>query len=68
MYEISIKKITREQVKKREYKVIGKDEEGENKYGYVNDETTEDVTREVYAQKVEELNLENVIKAVNSIA
>jgi len=65
MYRIEIKQITREQVKKREYKVVGKDEEGDNKYGYVDNETTEDVERTIYTQRVDELDIKEVIDAVN---
>jgi len=64
-FQIIIKEVTREQVKTREYKTIGKNEDGEPKYGYVNDEKTEDVSREVYTQKVDELDLVAVINAVN---
>lgn len=64
-FQIIIKEVTREQVKTREYKQTGKDEAGEATYGYVDDEKTEDVTREVYAQKVAELDLVAVINAVN---
>lgn len=64
-YQITIKQVTREQVKTREYKTTGKDEKGEPTYGYVTDEKTEDVSREVYTQRVEELDLVAVINAVN---
>lgn len=66
MYEITVKKTTREQVKSSEYKRVGDDEDGGAKYGYVEDETTKDVSREVYTQKVDELDLVSVINAVNA--
>lgn len=65
MYTITVQKVTREQVKKKEHKQIGEDDEGEPKYGYVDNETTGDVTREVYTQIVEDLDLKKVINAVN---
>lgn len=64
-FEITVKESTREQVKTREYKQTGKDDAGEATYGYVNEEKTEDVTRQVYTQRVNELDLVAVINAVN---
>lgn len=64
-YQITITQVTREQVKSRSWENIGKDAEGEIKYGYVDNETTEDISREVYTQRVEDLDLKAVIDAVN---
>jgi hypothetical protein len=65
VYSIEIKKVTREQVSKREWVQTDEDEKGKTKYGYVDTDTTEDVTRVVYTQKVEDLDLVAVINAVN---
>ena len=64
-FHITIKEVTREQVKTREYAQIDTDENGEAEYGYVNNEKTEDVERVVYTQQVENLDIVNVINAVN---
>lgn len=64
-YKITIEQTSREQIKTREYKQIGVKEDGDPKYGYVDDEKTEDVKREVYSQRVDELDLVAVINAVN---
>lgn len=64
-YHIIIKQTTREQVKTREYEQVGEDENGELKFGYVNNEKTEDVEREVYSQRVEDLDIVKVIDAIN---
>lgn len=69
-YQVIIKHVAREQVKKREYAIIGKDEDGDDKYGYVDNETTKDVERTVFTQRVEDVyfNITDVIKAVNNLA
>ena len=64
-YHITIKQVTSEQVKTREWKVTGKKDDGDPEYGYVNDEKTEDVERTVYTQRVDDLDLVKVINAVN---
>lgn len=64
-YKITIEETTREQVKTREYQVVGEDENGENKWGHADKETTQDITREVYSQRVDTLDLVAVINAVN---
>lgn len=64
-FEIIIKESTREQVKTREYKETGRDNSDKPTYGYVTDEKTEDVKREVYTQRVDSLDLVAVINAVN---
>lgn len=66
MYTIKIVKLTQEQVKSRNYVQIGTDDDGEAKFGYRDEETTEDVQREIYAQIVDELDLVKVINAVNN--
>ena len=65
-YKITIEETTREEVIKRNYVVTGTKEDGENEYGYANESTTEDVTREVYSQRVDNLDLVAVINAVNA--
>lgn len=65
-YKIVITQVTREQVNSRVWKQVGEDEDGKPIYEYVDNEKTEDVTREVYTQRVDELDLVGVIKAVNN--
>jgi len=65
MYIIEIKQITREHVTESKYEVVGKDENGDEEYGYVDNETTEDVERTIYTQRVDELDIKQVIGAVN---
>ncbi|CAB4132741.1 hypothetical protein UFOVP253_66 [uncultured Caudovirales phage] len=63
-YNVSIKKVTRELVKKNEY--VGKGEEGANDSGYRNWEEEQDVERVVYTQVVsDDMVLTDVIEAVN---
>ncbi len=65
-FQVTIKETTREQVKRTRWAKTGKKtEEGDDEYKYVNEEQTEHVDREVYAQKVEYLDLIAVINAVN---
>ena len=56
-----------QEVTKSNYQVTGKKEDGENKYGYVTSKVVEPVTKEVYSQSVEEINVKGVIKAVNGL-
>jgi hypothetical protein len=66
-YQITIKQVTREQVKSREWKQTGtKDADDEPEYGYVTEEKTEDVERTVYTQRVYDLDIKQVIDAVNA--
>ena len=64
-FHITIKEVTREQVKTREYKKVGQDPDGESKYDYVTDEKTDDVERTIYTQRVDELDMVSVINAIN---
>ena len=65
MYSIMIKRVTQEQQTERNYRQIGKDEDGEAKHGYVDEVKTRDVERVIYTQIVDELDLIRVISAVN---
>lgn len=67
MYKVVISKITLEKVDTRDYKIVGKEEDGENNYGYVHDYEEKDVERKVLEQLVEELDINAVIKAVNGL-
>lgn len=67
MYKITILKTASEQVKSKEYRKIGEDGEGNAKYGYVEEEHTEDVERELYKQVVEDLDMTEVIKSINGM-
>jgi hypothetical protein len=63
-YQIIIKQVTREMVKKNEY--VGKDEPNANEAGYHNWEQEEDVERTVYTQVVDDnMVMTDVIEAVN---
>ena len=64
-FHITIKEITSEMVKSREYAQIGTDENDKPKYGYVSNENQEDVERTVYTQRVDDLDIVSVINAVN---
>lgn len=63
-YAITINKVTREMVKEREF--VGNDDERANEGGYWNHETEKDIERTVYTQIVDNLNLIDVISAVNT--
>jgi len=65
-FKITIEETTREQVKTKEYVATGTKADGETDYGYATKETTEDITREVYSQRVDNLDLVAVINAVNA--
>jgi hypothetical protein len=67
MYKITILKTAPEQVKSKEYRKIGEDDEGNAKYGYVEEEHTKDVERELYKQVVEDLDMTEVIKSINGM-
>ena len=84
MYEITIKKIQKEMIKSKEWKVIGQlskeeaDEEnkelhnptykvGGDKYGYVFEEEEKDIEKEIYSQRLENIDIDAIIKAVNQI-
>ncbi len=66
-YSIVIKRVDREQVTERKYVVIGKKKNGEDDYGYAEEGNTQDISREIYTQFVDELNLVEVIKAINGL-
>ena len=53
--------------KDKSYEVVGKDEDGENRYEYVYFDTTETVTEDIFEQTIPELDVEAVIKAVNGL-
>lgn len=65
MYSIVIKKITREFVEDREY--VGKDDERANEGNYYVHEVEQDVERQVYTQMVDDLDIKQVIDAVNVV-
>ncbi len=85
MYEITIKKIQKEMIKSKEWKVIGQlskeeaDEKnkglhnptykvGDDKYGYVVEiEEEKDIEKEIYSQRLEDIDIDAIIKAVNQI-
>lgn len=53
--------------KERNWEVIGKDEDGENKYGYVYADSTKNVTTPIYEQTVENLDMTELVKIVNGV-
>ena len=70
MFQITIKEITTEKVTKKEYEKIsdtGNKEDDGPVYGYEDKECQEEVERIVLSQEVEEVNVEEVIKAINNI-
>ena len=66
-YRVVITRIERDiPTQDKDYKQVGKDEEGEPMYDYVWFETTKDVSKEVFNQLVgDDLNIVGVINAVN---
>lgn len=71
-YRVTVTKIIRNfPIRNRDYQKIGtkNDEYGEEKdeYGYVYFDDTKDVETSIYKQEVEEIDLPEVIKAVNGM-
>ena len=67
-YRVVISKIERDiPTKDKEYQQVGKDEEGEPKYEYVYFDTTKDVSKEVFNQLVPDIDIVEVITAVNKV-
>lgn len=66
-YRVVITRIERDiPTKDKEYKQVGKDENGDPEYDYVWFDTTKDVTKEVFNQLVgDDLDIVSVINAVN---
>lgn len=65
MFEITIKRIETKVVPKREYTNVGT--EDAKHYDYVTVEREEAVETEIYSQKVEQLDLAQVVAVVNGI-
>lgn len=51
--------------KDKEYKSLGKDENGENQYQYTYFDSTKEVSTDIFDQTIEDLDLGAVIKAIN---
>lgn len=67
-YQITVKRIRKNvKVRDHEYKKIGQDANGKDEYGYVYFDTFATKEAEVYDQRVDELDLSAVIKAVNKL-
>ena len=67
-YKITIEKIDTKLVTERNWVQVDpyKDEEGETKtYDYRNEEKEQDISEDIYTQTVENINLKEIIKAVN---
>lgn len=68
MYAIKIHKIDTKIIKERNYRKISDDPKAEDDgYGYVDEEKEKEVETLMFEQKVEELDLNSVIKAINNI-
>lgn len=67
MYNINIYKVTQEKVDTSEYRQVGKNDKGEPTYDYVHDYEEKEVSRNVLSQRVEELDLIAVVKAINGL-
>lgn len=66
MYRIEITKIDKDvPFRDREWKVVGKGDDGENKHEYIYFDNIRDVETQVYKQVVDDLHLVEVINAVN---
>jgi len=64
-YQVVITKIeTDVPFKDKDYQVVGKNEDGENKYEYVYFDSTKDVKTEVVDITVDELDIKEVVKTV----
>ena len=63
-YKIVITQVTSEEVTERNYVQTG-ERDGEAVWGYANETKTKDVSRDVYSQHIDELDLVSVINAVN---
>jgi hypothetical protein len=67
-YRVTVTKVTTNVVfRDREYKKFSDDEEDE-KYGYVYFDNTKDVETVAYKQELDEIDLPEVIKAVNGMS
>jgi hypothetical protein len=68
LYHVRITKVDRNvSFRDREYKKIGVNNDGEDEYGYVYFDNTKTVETDVYEQKVEDIDVTAVIKAVNGM-
>lgn len=65
-YKITIEKTQTEKVNKREYEKIGEDN-GENKYGYVSSTVEEPVTKVIYTQTFENIDISAIIRTALNI-
>ena len=72
MYKITIEKIEEKEVEEREYQIIGKSQEKDEKgnpkdeWGYVNIPQIKEVTTTIYTQKTEkDIDIKKVIDAFN---
>lgn len=64
MYTIEITKTEVEEVATREYEKVGM-ENGEPKYGYVTGSKMDKVSRVIYLQTLEEIDIKDIIEAIN---
>lgn len=68
VYRVRVTKIVRNfPFRNRDYQKIGEDAEGEAEYAYVYFDDSKDVETDVYEQTVEEVDMTEVIKAVNGM-
>jgi len=67
-YVITVTKVIQNfPFRNRDYKEIGKDEEGEPEYGYVYFDDNKKVEQAIYEQTVENVDMPAIIKAVNGM-
>ncbi len=65
MYRIIVEKVEEKLVEEKEYQVINEDENGKNEYGYVTVPNKKKITTNIYEQTVDNIDIVEVITAVN---
>ncbi len=68
MYKITIEKITNENRIKQQWKKLTDDDKAERQYGYVECEEEVEESEKIYEQLLEDVNIVDVVKVVNSPA
>jgi hypothetical protein len=67
-YTVTVTRIEKDvPFKDKEYKITGMKDDGENAYNYVYFDSFKDVSTKVYEQTVEDLEVSEIAKVVNSI-
>lgn len=67
MYKVVITKIEEKMVPTRDYEQIGTKKDGEPEYGYVHGEKMDTVSKNIFEQSVEDLEVESVVAVINNL-